>query len=225
MASGGKVYSRLVEGDHLEIGGIYGSPGRLEVKESAPGLKDASALFQGDLEALRDTTLGTAGTPSSLRVHAETSFQRELIVFRSGPLPADPITVQVDPQTGEITALQLIVGGFSIPALAPRYTDRAIDLVAHAVPGQANTYYIDKGATSHGFNAQIHPITGDVQVEVYILGQKQLQGVQYNVVRSLSSGAEGFAAVGSLNALQFTFAIPPGTVVWLDYHRASAAGA
>lgn len=105
---------------------------------------------------------------------------------------------------------------------------RRIDPINDAVTGQANTYYIDKGVTTFGNNVEVGG-TGVPEVQV-IRNGRQLLWVQepdlgslsisgdFTVVRSLSTGPEGPAPVGSNNALTFTE--PISGDVWVHYRPA-----
>jgi hypothetical protein len=104
-----------------------------------------------------------------------------------------------------------------------------IDSVLHAVPGQPNTYYIDKGATTHGYNTAFDG-DGEPLMRVLVNGIEQFYGLEatvgvtsdFSVVRSLSTGGEGPASVSSVNALKFDRDMT-GERVWIFYHRQSLA--
>ena len=109
---------------------------------------------------------------------------------------------------------------------------RPIDLVADAVPGQANTYYIDKGVTTHGYNVRV--VSGVPDITVVRNGLERLwvpevdlghptNAGDFSAVRSLSTGGEGPAAVGSVNAIQFD--VEPTGDVWIHYTRDGLASA
>lgn len=114
---------------------------------------------------------------------------------------------------------------------APEVSYRAIDPVTDAVQGQPNTYYVDKGATSHGHNVALDSL-GTPQIELFINGRKKFlapeadlghptRPADYAVVRSQSTGPEGSAAVGSRNAVKL--AAPLSGIAWVDYRRLSQA--
>jgi hypothetical protein len=108
---------------------------------------------------------------------------------------------------------------------------RIIDLVADAVPGQPFTYYIDKGATPYGYNVQLDG-EGFPDIRVMGNGREKLlvdeatldtPGVPGDcaVVRSLSTGGEGFSVLGSRNAIRFL--ATPDETLWIHYRRDSLA--
>jgi hypothetical protein len=110
---------------------------------------------------------------------------------------------------------------------------RAVDPIADAVPGQANTYYIDKGVTTHGYNVEVDG-QGTPLLWVYINGRQRFLAPEADLghvtklaecaaVRSLSTGGEGPAAVGSRNAVKLASPLSGG--MWLHYRRKSLASA
>jgi hypothetical protein len=116
------------------------------------------------------------------------------------------------------------------PVVASGYL-RVLLTLADAVPGMPNAYYIDKGATDLGYNVALTP-QGIPDIRLYWNGQEKLWGpqssfdgpgttVDFDIVRSLSTGLEGHAVLGSLNAILFNFSFT-GTV-WYYYRRAGLA--
>lgn len=108
-----------------------------------------------------------------------------------------------------------------------------LDLVADQVPGQANTFYLDKGATVYGYNVQ-EDTFGTPRIMLQDAGQQLLLlPVQrwtatlgdYDLVRSQSTGPEGPAAIGSRNAIRFNGPVDPDAIIWYSYVRRSLAAA
>lgn len=98
-----------------------------------------------------------------------------------------------------------------------------LDVVSgEPVPGQADTFYIQKGATLLGHNVRTDSF-GNLKIRLLNSGQELRLGFDFNIVRSLSTGIEGFAAVGSTNAIQFTSPPFAGATYWYSYHRAGGA--
>lgn len=109
-------------------------------------------------------------------------------------------------------------------AVSPEASNRAIDPVLDAVPGQPNTYYIDRGATTYGFNAALDTF-GQPDVKLYINGRKKIQAdeadlghptkpAEFAVVRSQATSGEGPAAAGSRNAVKLAsrLSVMPGLI-------------
>lgn len=108
---------------------------------------------------------------------------------------------------------------------------RQVDPTADAVTGQANTYYIDKGATTYGYNVDVDA-QGTPLLWVYINGRERFLAPESDfghptrlaecaAVRSLSTGVEGPAASGSRNAVKLASPLSGG--MWLHYRRKSQA--
>ncbi len=107
-----------------------------------------------------------------------------------------------------------------------------LNLVTAAVPGQTNTFYVDEGATTHGYNVAVD-VFGTPRFRLLYQGQELLRIPEgswtaalgdFDIVRSLSTGAEGPSAVGSTNAVKLNFTPPMDAVLWYHYIRKSQAG-
>jgi hypothetical protein len=248
----GRVQSRLVEGDFLSIGKVFGEAGQFQLLESDTDEKDASARIEGDITVLGvsylgDTelaagsgitaedstvTIGSSGVPISqiwvgrlsisTTVEGSTTNSTPTIAYaNAGFSPMwDGIGTQVSTMSGALDKLQPFMG----PPIRISSSD--------AVPGQANTYYIDKASSQYGHNVALDS-SGTPLIRVLLEGQELMWGpvatfgnednVDFDIVRSLSTGAEGYAAVGSTNAIKFN-----GTMdghVWLYYHKKGLATA
>lgn len=146
-----------------------------------------------------------------------------------GPAPVDALNALTftEPLTGDVWVNYR-------PALEEQFVwhyYRVIDKVADAVPGQAEAFYIDKGATALGHNVLldsndvpeirlIHNGRDLLWVEEADLGNPLIPG-DFSVVRSLSTGPEGQAASGSTNAIKLALS-PPGDL-WVHYRRKGLA--
>lgn len=120
-------------------------------------------------------------------------------------------------------------GGGGGPVELPWIIYKLIDPVADAVTGQPNTYYIDLSLAPHGYNVQLD----DNDIPAIKVLRNSLEKLwtaaadlasptipgDFTVVRSMSTGPEGPAPVGSLNAVKFT--APVTTPTWIEYRRAS----
>lgn len=237
MAHPGRVYSHLIVGDTLVIGGKFGQPGSIEFRDAAGTpigtLTDPNFAGLVDSSLTGDTTIGEpGGTPGSLVVFAPVTVHNHGMSFIDGDLLTDPVRVFIDAATGQVGCQSLLIDGINVTELieaAVRERPVDLDFTTHKVLGHDNAYYIDKGATTHGYNVRVDSVTGLPKIRVLWRGLEMREGEDYVVVRSLSSDLEGPAAVGSHNAIQFTTAqaalFTPTSRVWYLYVRDDQAGA
>jgi hypothetical protein len=214
MPGAGRFYSHLIQGDSIVLGDAFGQPGSL--------------LLQSGTREARLTVEGNA-TVGSLDVHSG------LVRLFDGLQPTDPVTISLDPSTGVIDCQDLTIDGVPlaeyIASVALIDTDGVfpnviLDQVNHLVPGQADTFYIDKGATTRGYNVKIDSVSNLPKFRLLRNGAEMLLGTDYTIVRSLSNAGEGPAAVGSFNAIQILEPlILQSDRIWYAYTRGTEASA
>ena len=194
--------AELILGDKLTLGQTFGGAAEVTFKESSLGAKDAVLLVEGNVQITGE--LQMLGSPPTIILNGSTG------VIAANDVEAVNYTVNGVP-------LDEFVEGLNPAGLEPPVV---LDQILHAVPGQANTFYIDKGATSHGYNVQVDAVTGRPLFWLLRSGVEMRLGNDFEIVRSLSTGPEGPAAVGSLNALHILEpVILQSPVIWYDYYR------
>jgi hypothetical protein len=237
--SSNRPVAELIIGDRLTLGGTYGESGRILLKETNLGARDAEFEVQGDtriagIARIEEGLLGgLESVPGYFQWIGETDFNIGPVNFRNGPLSTSPITAKIEPTTGLGSFVDIHVNGISLQTFVTNvivqeqgglFPNILLDQLNHAVPGQANTFYIDKGATSHGYNVRADEVSDEPRLQLYRSGATMLLGVDYIVVRSQSTGPEGFAAVGSLNAIQILEPIILSSPrIWYSYVRKDQA--
>ena len=191
----------------------------------------ATQSFRGNLAGLPLTSTGdltvTSESGDVVVKLGDTSGNSKLRI-----LDATNTEVATINSDGVVTATEVVISGSTVMqivedivlqlAIERKYV--LLDKVNHAVTGQARTYYIDKDATTYGYNVDANPHTGLYDIRIVLNGQELLQGVDYEIVRSQSTGPEGSSAVGSLNAIEFQEVdIELGDTIWYSYIRESEA--
>ena len=174
-----------------------------------------------DLETVEDKFEDHSIPPSKLLIESETwDFSTATALKAKNPSESDDVVT--------LGYFEAHGGG-----VAGIYSYRIIDTTVDAVPGQPHTYYVDKGNTTYGYNVQPDDQSvPDIRVVLHSrellwtiesdLGSPTIPG-DFTIVRSLSTGQEGPAAVGSTNAVKFDLDI--AGPVWIHYRRKSLATA
>lgn len=158
-----------------------------------------------------------------------TDHKKGVIILPTRDLGGGPLVPGEIAFNGVQFILQQAGGPAGIPpGVLKQYV--LLDTVADAVTGQADTYYISKGITDLGYNVVVD-IDGKPIFRLLINGAEQYMGTtgdtnaDFTIVRSQSTGPEGPAASGSLNAIKFHAPIPLGGVwkIWYMYQQKDQA--
>ena len=196
------INANRIVGNILVVGGVNAAPGSITVKGATPGANDGTLTVAG------------ARNAQSLALAVEPT----LPFNNTGIAPLWLNGALVATQTDALRQLQ-------------PYMRRRRLLLSDAVPGQPSTYYIDKAATTYGYNVALDA-EGLPLIRLVIGGVERFWGPEadfdvvgvpadFDVVRSQSTGPEGFAAVGSKNAIKINGS--PTSDIWYYYHRKTQA--